>query len=74
MDTQKKTIMVIPVPSDGNTIYVLDIDFASSIVTYRRGFNPKQKIDEDFIIHDGMVCTALIHFPVQWLELWNESN
>ena len=67
-------IMHIPVLSTGNDIFISDVNLKDKMIIYRRGFNSKQKIEEDYIVVDNILCTALINFPVEWLDKWSICN
>ena len=61
-----KTVQYLPFP-DGNDLIILEI--TDKTIKYKRSFNIKHVIKEDYIIKDGILHTYLIHVSISLIKL-----
>jgi len=66
-----KSVLQIPA-SSGNHIFLIGVDLEKKKLWYRKGFNPKQEIEEDYEVFGDQVRTALINFHINWLSRFQE--
>lgn len=66
-----KSILQIPT-SSGNHIFLTGVNPEKKKLWYRKGFNPGQKIEEDYEVFGDQVGTELINFHINWLNRFQE--